>query len=384
MGTEAAAGGHDLSAGGDVMDRVTACARAALRRYDCHPGADVELLNVSENATFLVSDPGAGPSVLRVHRLGYHTEQEIASELAWMDALRAEAGVRTPRVLPARDGCRVVTVTENTGPNPTARHCVRFEFLPGSEPGTEPGGELSTGPGGEPGSTLTGRHFEELGEITARMHRHAQHWPRPAWFTRFHWDYPAAFGDQARWGRWQDGVGVGPAERRVLARLDDALRARLTAFGQGPERYGLVHADTRLANLLVHQGSVSVIDFDDCGFSWYLYDLGTSVSFFEHSPEVPGLVDSWLTGYRRAGRLTAEDEAEIWTFIMFRRLLLLAWIGSHQGVDIATELGAGYTRGSCDLAESYLSRRRFLPVLRSAQGRDPKPCSHRSPAAPWW
>jgi Ser/Thr protein kinase RdoA (MazF antagonist) len=237
---------------------------------------------------------------------------------------------------------------------------VRFEFLPGSEPGTELDGEPGTETGGElaggPGSTLTGRHFEELGEITARMHRHAQHWARPAWFTRFDWDYPAAFGDQARWGRWQDGVGVGPAERRVLARLDDALRARLTAFGQGPERYGLVHADTRLANLLVHQGSVSVIDFDDCGFSWYLYDLGTSVSFFEHSPEVPRLVDSWLTGYRRAGRLTDEDEAEIWTFIMFRRLLLLAWIGSHQGVDIAAELGAGYTRGSCDLAESYLSR----------------------------
>jgi Ser/Thr protein kinase RdoA (MazF antagonist) len=101
-GHDLTAGGHDLSAGGDVMERVTACARVALRRYDCHPDASVELLNVSENATFLVSDPDAGLSVLRVHRLGYHTEQEIASELAWMDALRAEAGVRTPRVLAAR------------------------------------------------------------------------------------------------------------------------------------------------------------------------------------------------------------------------------------------------------------------------------------------
>ena len=341
---------HDLSAGGDVMDRVRRCAQDALRVHGCHPGTSVELLNVSENATFLVSDPEAGPSVLRVHRLGYHTEQEIASELAWMDALRAEAGVRTPRVLPAADGCRVVTVPERGGADPlTVRHCVRFEFLPGTEPGSEPGGE----------ATLTHRHFAELGEITARMHRHARKWSRPAWFTRFHWDYAAAFGPGARWGRWQDGIGVGPAERHVLARLDDALRARLKAFGQGPERYGLVHADTRLANLLVHDGSVSVIDFDDSGFSWYLYDLGTSVSFFEHSPEVPALVDSWLEGYRGAGQLSAEDQAEIWTFILFRRLLLVAWIGSHRAVDIAAELGAGYTQGSCDLAESYLSRQRM-------------------------
>ena len=332
-------GEHDLSAGGDVMDRVRGCAQDALVAYGGHPGASVELLNVSENATFLVCDPDGGPSVLRVHRLGYHTEQEIASELAWMDALRAEAGVRTPRVLPAADGRRVVTVRERGGA--AERYCVRFEFLPG----TEPGGDAA----------LTAAHFAELGEITARMHRHAREWSRPAWFTRFHWDYAAAFGPQARWGRWQDGIGVGPSERRILSRLDDALRVRLRAFGSGPARYGLVHADTRLANLLVHDGSVSVIDFDDSGFSWYLYDLGTAVSFFEHEPGVPALVDSWLEGYREAGQLSAEDQAEIWTFIMFRRLLLVAWIGSHRAVDIAAELGAGYTQGSCDLAESYLS-----------------------------
>jgi Ser/Thr protein kinase RdoA (MazF antagonist) len=333
------------------MDRVARCARQALSAYGCRPGMSVELLNVSENATFLVSDPDAGRSVLRVHRLGYHTEQEILSELAWMDALRAEAGVRTPRVLAAADGRRVVTVAEPGGA--AVRHCVRFEFLPG----TEPTAGLGSDPGPGPGGVLTNGHFAELGEVTARMHRHARDWRRPAWFTRFHWDYAAAFGDRARWGRWQDGIGVGPPERRVLGLLDQKLRARLTAFGTGPSRYGLVHADTRLANLLVHEGSVSVIDFDDSGFSWYLYDLGTSVSFFEHSPEVPGLVGSWLEGYRRAGELSAEDEAEIWTFILFRRLLLVAWIGSHRGVDFAAGLGAGYTRDSCDLAESFLSRR---------------------------
>ncbi len=346
----APSGAHDLSAGGDVMDRVRGCAQDALAAYGGHPDASLELLNVSENATFLVRDPGAGPSVLRVHRLGYHTELEIASELAWMDALRAEAAVRTPRVLPAADGRRVVTVSERGGG--AERHCVRFEFLPGTEPGAEPGSESA----GE--AALTHNHFAELGEITARMHRHAREWSRPAWFTRFHWDYAAAFGRAARWGHWQDGIGVGPSERQILGRLDDVLEARLKAFGTGGERYGLVHADTRLANLLVHEGSVSVIDFDDSGFSWYLYDLGTSVSFFEHAPEVPALVDSWLEGYGKAGQLSAEDQAEIWTFIMFRRLLLVAWIGSHRAVDIAAELGAGYTQGSCDLAESYLSRQR--------------------------
>lgn len=328
---------HDLSVGGDVLTRVARCARAALGGYGCHPEAAVTLLNVSENATFLVADPDQGPSVLRVHRHGYHSVREIMSELAWMEALRAEAGVRTPRVLPAADGSRVVAAADPvTGER---RHCVRFEYLPGSEPAQDGAG-----------------HFADLGEITARMHRHARQWPRPPGFTRFHWDYAAAFGTAARWGRWQDGIGVGPAERDVLGRLAELLRRRLAAFGSGPERYGLVHADTRLANLLVDDGTVSVIDFDDCGFSWYLYDLGTSVSFFEHEPHVPDLVDSWLSGYRKVLPLPAADEAEIWTFILYRRLLLVAWIGSHRAVDIARQLGSGYTAASCELAETYLSR----------------------------
>jgi Ser/Thr protein kinase RdoA (MazF antagonist) len=340
---------------------VTATARAALRLYDASEDAEVSLLNVSENATFLVNDPATGLSVLRVHRLGYHSRPAIESELAWMDALRAEAGIRTPRVLPASDGSRVVTVPASTVPastvpantvpaNGASRHCVRMEFLPGAEPAGAQGGVL------RPGALA---HFAELGAITARMHAHARGWGRPAWFTRFRWDADAAFGAPigmgGRWGRWRDGVGVGPAEAGILARLEERLRRRLSAYGTRPEKFGLIHADTRLANLLVHDGTTAVIDFDDSGFGWYLYDLGTTVSFFEDDPAVPGLVAAWLEGYRAGGGvLAAGDLAEAWTFIAFRRLLLTAWIGSHPAAAGAADLGADYTLGTCDLAEKYL------------------------------
>jgi Ser/Thr protein kinase RdoA (MazF antagonist) len=341
--------GHDLSAGGDVLDRVTAVARAALARYGTGPDADVRLLSVSENAIFGVHDPEGGRSVLRVHRLGYHSRAAICSELAWMDALRAEAGIRTPRVLPARDGSRVVAVPDGG----VQRHCVRFEFLPGGEPAIwEPAGI---------------RNFERLGELTARMHAHARAWRRPAWFTRFGWDDDDAFGSPAtrapgRWGHWRDGVGVGPAEAEILGRLEARLRERLRAYGTGPERFGLIHADTRLANLLVDGRATAVIDFDDCGFGWYLYDLAASVSFFEDDEAVPALAGGWLSGYRKAGGvLTAADMAQAWTLIAFRRLLLTAWVGSHPAAAGAAGLGAGFTAGSCELAERYLSGR--LPRL---------------------
>lgn len=224
-------------------------------------------------------------------------------------------------------------------PGAEPRECVMFEFLPGAEPSQE-----NPVPG-----------FERLGALTARMHRHTRRWSPPEWFTRFHWDYEAALGAGSRWGHWQDGLGMGAEARAVLGRLDKELRERLHRFGRGPERYGLIHADLRSANLLVAgEGPPSVIDFDDCGFGWHLYDLAAAVSFIEHRSEVPELVDAWVRGYRTVLDLPAEDEAEIWTFVMFRRLLLVAWIGTHTGADIAAELGSGYTEGTCELAERYL------------------------------
>jgi Ser/Thr protein kinase RdoA (MazF antagonist) len=188
------------------------------------------------------------------------------------------------------------------------------------------------------------------------MHAHARAWTRPAAFDRPSWDYDHTLGRHGHWGAWQDGLGIGREERAVLARLDAVIAERLAAYGVPADRFGLVHADIRLANLLVDDGRVWVIDFDDCGYAWFMYDFATTVSFMEDHPRVPELRDAWLEGYRSVAPLPAADEAELDTFVMLRRLLLVAWIGSHHTFATeAAELGAGFTAGTCALAERYLS-----------------------------
>lgn len=311
-------------------------ARAALEPFGFPVDAHISLLSLSENATYRIDDPTANrTAVLRVHRTGYHPPGAVVSELAWLQALRRDEGLLTPAVYKTVDGREVADVTVGD----LTRQTVLFEWLPGTEP---------------PQDKLTEK-FELLGEICARMHRHSRAWPRPPGFVRFGWDFDSCVGDTPRWGRWQDGIGVGKAELELLTRAAAYMRERLVKYGSGADQFGLIHADVRLANLLADGDDIRVIDFDDCGFGWFMFDLATAVSFMEHDPLVPELCDAWVRGYRRVLALPARDEAAIPTFVLLRRLQLVAWVGSHRFADAALELGAEFTAGCCEIAERYLS-----------------------------
>ena len=249
-----------------------------------------------------------------------------------MAALREDAGVHTPRLL---GDVRHVLTDEL----PSGRHCVFFEYLDGEEPNPE---------------NLIG-NFPNLGEVTARMHEHTLSWQLPVKFERFTWNCDTVFGASPHWGHWHDCPWIDDESRPLLTRLVDALQVRLNRFGHARERFGLVHADMRLANLLLHEGETRVIDFDDCGMSWYLYDLATALTFIEDQPDVMDLVHAWLSGYRRIRQVSQREVDEIPTFLMLRRMLATSWFGSHSETELARELGPDFVAGTSALAEKFLS-----------------------------
>jgi Ser/Thr protein kinase RdoA (MazF antagonist) len=112
----------------------------------------------------------------------------------------------------------------------------------------------------------------------------------------------------------------------------------------------------RLANLLVEGTNPKVIDFDDCGFSWFLYDLATAVSFLQHKPFTGALIAAWLEGYRRVEPVPPALEAEIPTIVLLRRMAEIAWLGTRRHLAFAQSLGPAFATDSCRLAEDYLSR----------------------------
>jgi Ser/Thr protein kinase RdoA (MazF antagonist) len=323
-----------------LLERLGRLARAALGLWDLPAGAEVSLLNVSENTTWLVTAPGGFRSVLRIHRAGYHSRRAIACELAWAAALRAEAGLVTPAVRAGRNGAAIQS--GGVPGLPGARHMVMFDFLPGRAP--------------DPDDDLVAP-FRTLGAMAARTHLHSMRWTRPEPFERLTWDLDAVYGPAPTWGDWRDAPNVTPEIRAVLEAAEDLVRRRLSAFGTGPDRYGLIHADMRLANLLVDEDCTRLIDFDDCGFGWFLYDFAAAISFMEDHRQVPALKAAWLEGYRSLRPLSQAEAEEIDTFVMLRRMALLAWIGSHIEAPEPQALAPDFARVTADLARDFLRRR---------------------------
>jgi len=322
----------------DFVESLQRELSAELGRWGLSASTRLSLLSISENATFRADDPERDePLVLRVHRPGYHSVAEIESELAWIAALRAESIVLTPQPLPTLDGDSIATF-EHDG---SSRQAVAFEFMPGRE---------------LDGSRDLQRDFRRLGAITARLHGHALRWSRPDGFTRKTWDFETMLGAGAHWGDWRRALGLSAGGRAVLEHCVGLLHEQLADYGQGAKRFGLVHADLRLANLLSDGERLAVIDFDDCGFSWYMYDFAAAVSYIETSPEMNRLQSAWLTGYREVSPLSSEEENALPMFVMLRRLLLTAWVASHAETPTAQELGNGFTDATVELAREYLAR----------------------------
>lgn len=324
----------------NLLETFERVAKDAVKRFPNCDDATIELLNYSENSTYLVRRPDGTKSILRVCRPGYHSKEEIQGEITWLQSIAEKTPIEVAMPILGKDGEYVQAVALDDFDQPF--NCVMFAFLEGEMPNVDDEVKLA-------------QVFEKIGEITAILHQHSiDHWDTFQTTIRRHtWDYETILGEAPKWGRWQDGKGITPERAELYGRVSEIIRRRLERYGKGRDRFGLIHADLRHANLLVHNDRVKLIDFDDCGYGWYMYDLATSLTFIEDRPYVPDLIASWLKGYRKVRPLSEEEEQEIQTFIMMRRLQLIAWIGSRDN-ETTRELGSKYTEDTDPMAIKYL------------------------------
>lgn len=257
---------------------------ALAREAAGHWGGQVQrMIRNRENAVFEMRLPDGARAALRLHRQGYQPEAAIRSELWWCAAL-AKRGVAVPAALPARDGRLMVTLS-------TGRWASVIEWITGD----------SLGEAGVPFATPLPRLLEQhraLGKLVRALQDTTATLALPPDFQRPRWDLDGLTGETPFWGRFWDHPGASAEARAMLLRARAGLRERLA--DHGPVR--LIHADVLRENVLVNDHSVFLIDFDDSGWGFPLYDLGTTMSQNLYEPAYSEIRDALMEGYGTTDR----------------------------------------------------------------------------------
>ena len=127
-------------------------------------------------------------------------------------------------------------------------------------------------------------------------------------------------------GRFWDHPDLTPAQRREFLKVRIVLRGFLEKLGKTPDNYGLVHADFLPDNIIVNDDGLTLLDFDDCGYGWHLYEMATGLFPQVRQPFFDDLVEAYLDGYRSEREFSKEDEEYLPAFMMICGLNYLGWL----------------------------------------------------------
>ena len=221
-----------------------------------------------------------GPSVLKVMPPGHRTVDQVRAEVDWLLALIGEH----------------ITVSEPI----RSRAGEWVEELPST-------GHLVIAYRQAPGTTArpadwTEPMIERWGELLGRLQAHARTWAPPG--PRRH-----ALSDQTYLRRLGDMAEEFPVFHAAAARLLAEARPLLSASG---DDIGLIHADLHHGNLLQHAGALTAIDFDDCAYGSYAFDLAMPLYYAVRSQRdrpAEAAMESFVPPFMRGFRRFAPDPA---------------------------------------------------------------------------
>jgi Ser/Thr protein kinase RdoA (MazF antagonist) len=310
--------------------RVARMRRVAVRALDAYPLADPELRFIAdeENTTFRVdatAPDGRDRFLLRLHRPARHGRKvdsaaAIGSELDWLTALRAGTDLLVPAPFRTVDG-KVTTVAASPEV-PEPRVCSVLRWMDGRVHSAAP----------------RPVHLRRIGSVMARLHNHAAQWDLPPGFVRIRWDWETFFGDTMIYGETNaaDVWDLLPDDlRRRFDQVASGMRRVMTHLGEGADNFGLIHADLHLGNALFWRGEVKVIDFDDCGFGYWLYDIAVALWELRYRNDYEDFRSALIEGYTQHRPLPPGDLAHLDDFIATREVAVGLWFTGTAQVNPA-------------------------------------------------
>jgi Ser/Thr protein kinase RdoA (MazF antagonist) len=240
------------------------------------------------------------------------TIARLASEMLWLGALGRDTDLVVPAPCELRDGSLVGRVVDRDG---GVRCCVMLGWVEGTF------FERRLGP----------PHLRLVGEMTARLHDHAERFVPPPGFTRGNSDGLDDDEGIARLAPLRSDAaeaaelvgrhfaeGYSPDAGRLAARAVVTIWDTLAELGMGRDLFGLIHSDIHQGNYLFHRREARLIDFNRSGYAHYLYDLACTLVNLHGRAGYDEMKDALLRGYRERRRLPSDHERYLAALIALR------------------------------------------------------------------
>ena len=299
------------------LRRIRQLAQAALEAYGLS-GARLTFLRYFANITYRVDAPGPVPQLsgpgpyvpnrylLRVLSTNYW--QAVKGEMTWLAALSREAALLVPEPVPTPEGELLLRVT--TPGMPEGRIVSLMRWVDRRK--------LTT--------VFRASHFWAWGQMVARLHAFAAGWRPPEGFERFIWDWEGLLGGRDFCYPVPDLVASMPEHlREPFQIVSSEARAVMEALGKGPDAYGMVHGDMYPENVLFKAGEVYPIDFEDCGFGHWLWDIALPLCLHPWTEEWYWQRDAFLDGYAQVRTLPESQLQHLDLFMAAQYATMVLW-----------------------------------------------------------
>lgn len=294
--------------------RLRTLAEGAISRYGIG-GHKLHFINHGENTTFRVDTSRHGRFLLRLHRHGYHSREALMEELSFLRHL-TRRGLSVPEPVPTRAGRALVHVSHEGIPE--GRYCDLLRWVDGRFID----------------ESVSEKHMLALGRYMGQLRKLSR--GRKVVYRRY-WDAEGLVGPEPKFGSIDFLPGITPSVQKVITSGRKAVLRNLFAYeARFPERLGLIHADMHFGNFLVKKGGeISAIDFDDCGFGFYVYELAvplTHLEYYATGRRLERFRAFLIEGYAGAASWDEHDQKILDKLFLARKLLMLGWMRSRSEI----------------------------------------------------
>jgi Ser/Thr protein kinase RdoA (MazF antagonist) len=232
----------------------------------------------------------------------------IASELTWLAALNQQAGLPVPAPVLTPDGKLLTTII--TPGMPKGRVVSLMRWLDGRRyrKGLQP------------------KHLTALGQVVAQLHTFSAGWQPPTGFTRPHWDWDSQLGGSMFKHPLEEVVNSIPSKfQQPFQFISQEAKRIMESIGKGPDVYGMIHADLYPENVLFKSGKAYPIDFEDCGYGYWMWDIAIALCEWAWGNEWERMRDAFREGYVHLRRLPETQWAQLDLFVATQFATMVLW-----------------------------------------------------------